>query len=351
MKVEFFIKSFYSLNMKKAILPLSFLIINFIFVSCNSQKDIKSFEAMNTFMTIQSFGSKAKKANIAVQTRIENLEKDISTTKEESFIYKINHNNGNPVQVNSDTFELINFAINKAYESEGALNIALYPVISAWGFTNGNYRIPAKDEIQNLLTHTDYTKIILRDDKTVSVDNEMKIDLGALGKGYAGDEAIKILKNMGIKSAILDLGGNIQTLGAKTDGSDWTVGIKNPWGENGVIAGIKIRNQAVITSGGYERFFTGEDGKKYIHIFDGKEGRPVENEIASVTIISDSGLYGDTLSTTMYVMGLEKACKYWMEHRDYEMVIITKDQQLYYTTGLKDKLILRYDFSNIFSIQ
>lgn len=339
------------LNMKKIVAVEVFLISTILlFSSCSKSKDIKSFEAMNTFMTLQSYGSKSKKANLAVENRIRELEDSISTTKEHSYIYDLNNSSNKEIELPQDIYDLLSFSLNISKESNGALNIALYPITSAWGFTTGNYRVPAKEELEDLLKFTDFSKIQLLDNRKVKLADGMKIDFGAIGKGFAGDEAIQILREQGVKSAILDLGGNVQVLGAKTDGSDWTIGIKNPWG-GPVVAGVRIKNQAVITSGGYERYFTGDDGKNYIHIFDGKTGRPVENEIASVSIITESGLYGDALSTTMFVLGLENACKYWKLHQDFEMLIITNDKNLYYTSGLKDKLSLRYDFNNVFIVQ
>lgn len=298
---------------------------------------------MNTFMTLQSYGSKSAKANLAVQKRIQSIENSISTTKEDSFIYKLNHNCNSEIQVDNDALTLIQFGKDISEKTDGALNIALYPVIKAWGFTTGEYRIPETAELSSLISCTNYKQIQINND-IVSLAPNMEIDLGALGKGSAGDEALKILKEYGIKSALLDLGGNIQALGTKTDGNKWTIGIKSPWGDGNAVAGVKIDNQAVVTSGGYERFFTGEDGKNYIHIFDGKTGMPVENDIASVTIIAHSGLYADALSTSLFVMGLEKAVDFWKKNQDFEMIIITKDKKLYFTASLKEDLIVKYNF-------
>lgn len=311
---------------------------------------------MNTFMTIQSYGLKSHSANLQVQERIRNIENNISTTVNTSSIYVLNHMDEEikTFSVDDDSFGLIQFALNIADETDGALNIALYPVIRLWGFTTGEYKIPARQEIQTQLLYTDYKKIHLQSPLDEKDDNHnriqmpkgMEIDLGALGKGFAGDEAIKILCQNGVESALLDLGGNIQALGVKTDGSEWTIGVKNPW-DGSVAAALKINNQAVVTSGGYERFFIGEDGNKYIHIFDGKTGYPVNNEISSVTIVSKSGLYADALSTAMFVLGSEKAFEFWEKHKNFEMIIFTDGQQMIYTSGLKNKLSPLYDFTEI----
>lgn len=297
-------------------------------------------------MTIQAYGKNAAKANEEVQNRINIIENAISTTKEDSLICRLNSGYESSVKADNDTYNLIDFGLYISEKTDGALNIALYPVTSAWGFTTENYRVPSDEEIRKLLKYTDYSKITLSSKNEVTLQEGMKLDLGAIGKGFAGDRAIDILKNNGITSALLDLGGNIQTIGLKPDGSEWTIGIKNPW-DGTIAAGLKINNQAVITSGGYERFFTGDDGKKYIHIFDSKTGRPVENDLASVSIITNSGLYGDALSTALFVMGLDKAIDFWKSNRDFEMIIITEPGDIYYTANLSEKINLISEFNSI----
>lgn len=327
---------------------LSFLI--FTCFSCAQEKDIRSFEAMNTFMVLKSYGRKSVRSNILAQARIFELEDCISVTKKESDIFKVNNANGAEIVLQEDAFCPLQFALNMAGESEGLFNPLLYPVIREWGFTTGVYKVPESSVISALMQNTDYTTVVLdKKKKSVKIRPDMMIDLGAVGKGYAGDCAIQLLRANGIKSAILDLGGNVQTIGKKPDGSLWSVGIKNPWGE-GSVAGLKISDKAVITSGGYERFFE-QDGKRYIHIFDGKTGYPVENEISSVTIVCKSGLLGDSLSTTLFVMGVEKAIDFWQNRRDFDMLILTNDQTLFYTKTLETSLSILYQFNDIHVVE
>lgn len=297
---------------------------------------------MNTFMTVQAYGNESDEAVLQIEEQIRNLENYFSTTVPESDIFKINSAEGKPVEVHEETFRAIDFALNMGKKTEGALNIALYPVTKAWGFTTGKYKVPLAREIRDLKKLTDFSKIILSEN-TVTAGKGMALDLGSVGKGFAGDKAIEILKNCGVKSAILDLGGNIQTLGTKPDGSDWNVGIKDPFAGN-IIAGIKVHDKAVITSGGYERFFTSDDGHRYIHIFD-RDGYPVDNDLASVTVICESGLYGDSLSTSLFVMGMEKAVEFWQQNRDFEMILITNDLEFFYTSNLNDTISITGNFS------
>lgn len=300
-----------------------FLCVLFFLVSCSNQKSEISFYSMNTFMSIQSYGKNSDKINLEAKKRIEYLDSIFSTTNISSEIYKLNHNQNEFIEISDETKNLIDFSIKMSDKTEGALNIALYPIILEWGFTTQNYKIPSSQKISELLSFTDYKKIEIKEN-FVKIPQNMMIDLGSVGKGFAGDEVIKIFKANGIKSAILDLGGNIQTLGKKIDGSDWNIGIKNPFDKTSNLS-VKVCDKAVITSGGYERHFFSEDGTEYIHIFNPKTGFPVDNDILSVTIISNSGTYADSLSTSLFVMGKEKALEFWQNTQDFSMILICKD--------------------------
>lgn len=350
-----------------------------VFFSCSQRQAVKaevtSFTAMNTYMTVKSYGKKSKSAaaaNQLVQQEVERLEKILSTTIESSDIYKINESGKNEKSafaensVHPETAYLISRSKVFHDQTGGAFNPALYPIIKEWGFTTGEYKVPSEERIRQLLKYTDFSKIKISEKTTspellpadynkaepaplviINLPTGMQLDFGAIGKGYAGDKAIEILRKAGVSSALLDFGGNIQVLGGKPDGSDWTVGIKNPWGGQPVVA-VKLRDSCMITSGGYERFFTGPDGHKYIHIFDNETGRPVENELESVTIICREGLYGDALSTSLFVMGLDKAIEFWQgSARDFDFLIITKDRQLLFSAPLEKNISLLFDFDSV----
>jgi thiamine biosynthesis lipoprotein len=229
--------------------------------------------------------------------------------------------------------------------TDGAFNPVLYPITKAWGFTTKQYRVPSDSEIAELLQLTNYNDVEIKGN-SVYLKPGMMFDLGGIGKGWAGDEAIKILRQNGVKSAILDLGGNVQTIGSKPDGTAWQVGLQNPWGD-GAVAAIKIKNEAMITSGGYVRYFTGDDGKKYVHIMDGITGRPVENDVVSTTIITEFGTYADGLSTATYVLGKNRSIDLWKNNKNFEMILLTPDKSISYTKGLEGKIELLYDFTSV----
>ena len=312
-------------------------------VSCKKTEKAETyFESMNTFMKVQAYGERAEEANSVAQKYIGDLEATISVTKPVSDIYKINHAETFPVTVSDQTVRLINIALGISKMSDGAFNPCLYPVSSTWGFTKKQYRIPEQSEIDEKLKLCDYKKVRI-DGNDVYMEPGMSFDLGGIGKGFAGDEAAKKMKEFGIESALLDLGGNIQLIGGKPNGDPWTVGIKNPFDKDSIVGTLSAKDVAIITSAGYERYFEGPDGHKYIHIFDGTTGCPVENDLVSTTAIAESGTYCDGLSTTLYVLGLEKSIELWKEHRDFDFILITQDKKIYLTKPIAKSFTLNGD--------
>ena len=305
----------------------------------------KDFFAMDTYMTFTAYGEDAEEALDQAQEEIRTLESAWSVTDEESEIWQVNHSEGNPVTLSEDTAAVVQFALDMAAKTDGALEPTIYPVLSAWGFTTDENRIPGEDEIKGLLENVGYEKVELNGNE-IRLPQGMELDLGAVGKGYAGDLTAALLEEDGITSALLDIGGNIQAIGSRPDGSDWRLGIRSPFGE-GMLGALSVSDCAVVTSGNYERYFVGEDGKEYGHIIDPETGYPVDNGLASVTIIADEGKMGDALSTSMFVKGLNGAADYWREHQDFEMIIVTEDGQVYLTEGVEDRFSLGSSFSNL----
>ena len=325
-----------------------FILLIFPFVLCgcrNLQKSSLSFQAMNTFVSVQTFGENSKNVNQKIKARLSELESLFSTTDSSSEIYKLNHSS-EKIQVSSETYSLLSYSVKMAEIFNGHFNPALFPVIREWGFTTGNYHVPSQEKINFLLKKTDFSQIQFFDDNFVQLQDSMSVDFGSVAKGFASDEIVKILSENNILSALIDFGGNIIAFGEKPDSSFWRIGIKNPFGGEVSLA-VKVKNQMVITSGGYERFFTDENQKKYIHIFDGKTGFPVENEIESVTIICENGLYADTLSTALFIIGSENAVSFWRERKDFQMIILQKDASILYTSPLESQIEILSEFSEI----
>ena len=257
-----------------------------------------------------------------------------------SDIRRINISHGTPVEVSGETAEIIKEAIRIGNETDGAVDITLYSVLQAWGFTGDKYRIPSDNEITDLLNFVDYSKVSVKEN-TVMIPEGFQMDLGAVAKGYTSDAVIDTLKKNGVKSAVISLGGNVQTLGKKPDGSRWKVAVRNPFSPESDMCVLEIGESAVITSGNYERYFTGEDGKKYWHILDANDGYPADNGLVSVTVIGESGLYCDALSTALFVMGKDKAIEFWDRKQDFDMILVTDNKEIIYTKSIN------YSFKNL----
>lgn len=335
--------------LKKNCIIILLIITISMLVSC-SNKDLnspfeKSLFAMDTYITMTSYGKNSENALGLAENKIIEMENLWSTTNENSEIYKINHSNGQPVKISQETTNIIDFSLEISSKTDGALDITLYPILTAWGFTTENYQIPTDTQLNNLLKNTGNDKINLQDN-TITLEKDTQIDLGAIGKGYTGDLILEILKDNGITSALINLGGNIQTLGSKPDGSPWKLGIRNPFDE-GNFATLEVVNKSVITSGNYERYFIGEDGNTYWHILDSKTGKPAKSGLISVTIIGDEGKLCDALSTALFVMGLDKSVEFWKEYQNFDMILITENGKIFITNNIKDNFSLNDVFSNM----
>lgn len=263
---------------------------------------------------------------------IEKLESLLSVTDEKSEVYRANHSRGASVPLSAPVRALLEQALALCQDTNGALDVTVYPLVRAWGFTTGAYRVPEEEEIEALLPQVDYTRVSLPDGSLILPEG-MELDLGAVAKGFTGDRLMEQFAAAGVTSAILELGGNVQALGSKPDGAPWRVALQAP--EGGYAGVLEIVDQAVITSGGYQRYFE-QDGETYIHIIDPKTGRPAKTGLASATVVTDSGVRGDGLSTALFVMGREKAEAYWRERQGFEFILLTEDGTAVITEGLED---------------
>lgn len=294
--------------------------------------------AMDTVITVEAHGGDAQNAVGEAEELIYKLEGMWSVTDENSEIYRANHSNGNTTDISMETQELLEFALQTAQQIDGAFEPTIYPVLQAWGFTTGEYQIPDESELSDLLTRVDYQKIALTEGG-LSMPNGMELDLGAIAKGYTGDLLIDIMRQNGVTSGIINLGGNVSLIGKATSGELWRVGIRSPFGD-GNIGVLEAEDTNIITSGVYERYFVGEDGITYGHILDPTDGKPVENDLLSVTIVGKEGRLCDALSTAMFVKGLAGATDYWRAHDGFDMILVTKNNEIYVTEKLEENFSL-----------
>lgn len=298
-----------------------------------------NFFAMDTLMSFTVYGPDAEEALAAATQRVNDLEKLLSVTREDSQVWQLNHAGGTPIAADSDLTAILTAAQELGDSTGGALDVTLYPVVRSWGFTTGEYQIPSNETIAGLLERVDYRAVTAKDGQ-ITLPKNMEVDFGAVAKGYAGEVCADLLREKGVTSAILRLGGNIQTVGAKPDGSPYRIGIQNPNGSASDNVGIlEVVDQAAVTSGGYQRFFE-EDGVRYWHIIDPATGAPARSGLTSVTIVADSGTLCDGLSTALFVMGKDKGLSYWREHKDFECILMDEERNIWVTAGLSDAFTL-----------
>lgn len=289
-----------------------------------SEKVQREIFAMDTIMDITIYGENAGAVMNQATERIHKYESLFSVNKEDSDISRINSSDGEAVRVSPETYELIQKSVNISEETEGLFDISVYPLVKAWGFTTEKYRIPTERERRNCINQIDYKKIRLLSDSRVQIERGMQIDLGAAAKGYLSQKLMELFRQNKIASAIVSLGGNVQTIGIKEDGSSYHIGITDPSDGSSLYGTLDVRDKAVVTSGIYQRYFT-ENGKSYHHIMDKRTGMPAENTLASVTVITEDGTKADGLATALYVMGEEKAVEYQKGHSEIELILIRKD--------------------------
>lgn len=338
--------------MKKFITPIAILLLALCGCSSSSASSAsttgnltqtREFFAMDTFMSVKAYGVTSDSVVEEAESEVLRLEKLFSVTDTESDIYKINSNSGSNVEVSDDTATLIKKANDISAKTNGATDISIYPILKEWGFTTGEYKVPDNITLQDLLANVDYTKIQVTDN-IVTIPEGYEIDLGSIAKGYTGDKIIKLLKDNGVNSALINLGGNVQTMGTKPDGSKWSVAIKNPINQESEICIVKVADKAVITSGSYERYFS-IDNRKYWHIIAPETGKPADNGLISVTIIGDSGTFCDSLSTSLFVMGTEKAIDYAKENTDIDVILVTDEMEIFITDDIADNVEMLNNYS------
>ena len=298
---------------------------------CAPQADTRELFAMDTVMELTVYGSGAADRTRETAALLSGLEAKLSVTRADSEVARLNA--GETVDLSPETAALLRRSIALRDETGGALEPFLYPLTRLWGFTTGDYRVPSDAEIAETLAGIRSGSYTLEGD-TASLHG-LALDFGAVAKGYAGQLAAEQLRAAGVTSAILSLGGNVQTVGVKPDGSRWNVAIRDPEDPEGYLGVLAVGETAVVTSGGYQRYFE-EDGVRYIHILDPETGRPADTGLSSVTIVSEDGLLADGLSTALYVLGLDRAEALWRDRSDFEAVLVTKDGSIYVTAGLAD---------------
>ena len=295
--------------------------------------------AMDTYMSLTAYGAKAEDAVTEAIHEIQRLDAMFSVGNTDSDVTTANMQGS--ATVSDETAYLVEQSLEISRKTDGAFDITIYPVMELWGFTTKNYKVPQADELQETLKRVSYENVSLKDHELV-LKNNAQIDFGGIAKGYTSSRVMQIFKEYGIEHGMVNLGGNVQTLGTKTDGTAWRVAIQSPQGGNQYLGVLETSDQAVITSGGYERYFE-ENGVTYHHIIDPKTGYPSDSDLTSVTIVCADGTKADALSTSFFVMGLQKAESFYENtDLDFDVILLTKDNQIYISEGIAQNFTSDY---------
>lgn len=292
---------------------------------------------MDTLVQMKVTGKNAEKVLNLSFDRIEELENLMSKTLKKSEIYKINHSS-EPVEISDDTIKVLNKSIHYAELTSGRFDPSIGPLVELWGIGTEDARVPTEEEIAEAKKLVNYKNIEIDNNKVFLKQKDMQLDLGAIAKGYAADEVKRIAEENNIKSAFVNLGGNVLVIGHKADGSKWRIGIQDPRKNRGnIMAVIKAVDKTIVTSGNYERYFE-KNGNIYHHIIDPATGYPADSGLLSVSIISESSFDADALSTSVFILGLEKGMEFIKDQKNVEVLFITEDLKVYLSPGLKGKV-------------
>lgn len=297
-----------------------------------SKKDLTYTDTLfDTVISIQILDPVDEKVLKGCEKLCKEYDAKFSKTNEDSEISQINNSKGKFVEVSDETITLLQKGIYYCELSHGIFDITIGSVSNLWDFHAEDPKVPSKKKIRSAKGHVNYRGIMIQDNKVKLTDSKAKLDVGAIAKGYIADRLKAYLKKNDVKHAVINLGGNVLTIGTKTDGSKYNIGIQRPFDESGQpITSIKIANKSVVTSGTYQRYFE-KDGKIYHHILDTATGYPCENDLVSVTIITDSSLTADALSTTCFLLGYEEGIKLVNLLDNVDAVFITDDGEIHYS--------------------
>ena len=316
--------------------------------AADSREPISATEIkLNTVVTVTIYDSQDRDLLTKCMNLCDKYEKVFSRTSADSELYKLNHRKLTPVEGTEDTYqvsddlaELISEGLDYSELSKGAFDIAIEPLTSLWDFTAEDPQVPKDSLIQAALPKCDYHNISVDKDKneiTLKTD-DTAIELGAIAKGYIADRLKDYLISQNVKSAIINLGGNVLCIGGKPDNSAFKIGIQKPFADRSeTIAVMDIRDKSVVSSGIYERCFE-QDGILYHHLLNPKTGYPYDNGLIAVTIISDKSVDGDALSTTCFALGLEDGMKLAESLDDVQAFFVTSDYESHYTKDFRKKI-------------
>jgi len=320
--------------MKRLFSPLLILIL--LLSACTQTPAQQQFFAMDTVMSITAYGNNAQEAVTASVAKINELEQLLSRTRTASEVTALYLSAPEPVPLSADTLQIISLAQHWHEKTHGAFDITIAPVMAAWGFgSSEGHQIPTDEKLNELLPLVDSSSLILTETSAALPVRGMEIDLGGIAKGYAAGQVDRILRDSGVKSALLDLGGNITVIGSKPDGSPWRIAVRDPFDTGAAAGTLLLQDRSAVTSGGYQRYFE-QNGTVYHHIIDPRTDYPANSGLSSVTVVCEDPAIGDILSTALFVAGEEEALTLWRSEDNFDLVLICEDGRILVTQGLAE---------------
>lgn len=293
---------------------------------------------LGTVCTITLYGGGRESDLEAAFQRLRQIEERMSVNREDSEVSRVNAAAGSrAVAVSPDTFSVIREGLERSRAGDGWFDVTVGPLVRLWGIGTGGERVPSPEEIRGALSRVNYRLAELDEGaQTVRLGMAgMALDLGGIAKGYAADEAARILSQRGVRHALIDLGGNILTLGLKPDGAPWRIGVQDPEKARGAPLGVlTVGPGAVVTSGVYERFFE-SGGVRYHHLMDTRTGYPARSGLLSVTVVTEKAIRADGSTSLAFILGLERGRAYIEGTPGLQAVFVTEKHEVYVTPALR----------------
>ena len=315
------------MNLKRLLPTLLALCLLLGLTGCKSEQKVeKQIFAMDTYMVLTAYGDNAEAALSDVVQTINAAALELDPEVESSTVYALNHAEGEPVTVSPLIADMFTAAQTVYTQTGGALDLTVYPIVKAWGFIDSVHTVPSADALEELKAVPCFDRVDV-DAHTVTMPAGTEVSFGAVAKGAMAERCAQILKEYGVEHAYMSLGGNVQTVGLKPDGSQWRIGVQDPNDTANYLGVVSIGEQAVVTSGSYQRYFE-QDGKLYHHIIDPATAAPAESGLVSVTIVCDSGTMADCLSTAMFILGEQQALEYRAQYGGFDMILVTEDDRV-----------------------
>lgn len=305
------------------------------FIARNSSNEQKTFKRtqilLGTVVEIQIRDEDEQKAENAIKkafAEVKRIDDLFTTYNEESPVWKINNNSDTLIKVDDEIYNLLVLCDSVTQLSDGCFDVSLDNLTKAWGFYSDNPHLPTRTAIDSALNSSGWNNIQLKENQILTRRKNVGLNFGAIAKGYAVDKAIDVLKNFGIKEALVNAGGEIRVFG-----NDWLIGIQHPREINSIIKKLKLRDISVATSGDYEQYFE-KDGIRYHHIINPKTGYPAKG-LQSVSVTNKSNAFADALATAVFVMGKEKGMRLIESINDTEAMIIDDEGKIFYSSGFE----------------